>query len=97
MGASDRVCVSDVNQPTINSIRTGERIFFENQKKSDQAIREQVGQQKTRYRVNGRNRAIGEKVIGGKERSVSESFRASDRGAMGWGVSYWGTIKFGRK
>ena len=47
-------------------------LFFENQRKSNQAIRDKVKQQKTRYRVGGIKRAIGEQVIGGKsDRRVS--------------------------
>ena len=52
----------------------------ENQRKSDQAIREQVGQQKTRDRVGRSKRAIGERVIGWKEQSRSERCEASNQG-----------------
>ena len=48
------------------------RKSFENQRKISQAIMEQVGQQKTRNRLGGTNKAIGEQVIGGTERSESE-------------------------
>ena len=60
------------------------REIFENQSKSNQAIREQVRQQKTKYRVGGSNRAIGERVIRGKEQSGSDRCRASDQGARDW-------------
>ena len=59
--------------------------FLENNRKSDQAIKEQGGQQKTRDRVSGIKKEIRERVIGGKERSGSERFGAND-----WGVRYWG-------
>ena len=54
------------------------REFSENKRKSNQAIREQVGQQKTRDRVGGSNRASGEQLIGVKEQSRSERCGASN-------------------
>ena len=60
------------------------RDFFGNQRKSDQAIREKVGQQKTRDRVDGSKQAIGEQVIGGKERlGVSVEERAIGEQGIG--------------
>ena len=44
------------------------KIFFGNKREIDQTIREKVGQQKTRDRVGGRKRVIGEKMIRRKER-----------------------------
>ena len=72
-------------------------LFFENQRKSDEAIMEKVGKKNTRDRVVGRKWAIGEQVIGGKERSGSERCGASNRGARDWGASDRRANKFGRK
>ena len=64
------------------------REFSENQRKSDQAIREQVGQQNTRDRVGGSKRESGEQFIGGKEQSRSDSCRASNWGGRDWERGY---------
>ena len=64
-------------------------LFFENQRKSKQEIREQVGHQKTRDPVGGRKRLIEEQVIREKERSGSERCRVRDRGVRYWGESDW--------
>ena len=58
-------------------------LFFDNHRKSYQAIREKVVQQKTMERVGGSKRAIGEQVIGVKEQLGSECCGASNRGARG--------------
>ena len=57
---------------------------FENQRKSNQEIREKFGQQKTRDRVGGSKQVIGERVIRRKEQSGSECCVASDQGASDW-------------
>ena len=64
-------------------------LFFENHRKSNQVIREKVGQQKTRDRVGGSKCAIGERAIGGKETSGSESCVDSDSRAIYLGASNW--------
>ena len=61
--------------------------FLENNRKSDQAIKEQDGQQKTRDRVSGIKKEIRERVIGGKERSGSERCGGSNQGARDGGAS----------
>ena len=62
-------------------------LFFRNRRKSDQAIREQVGQQKTRDRVGVSKQAIWERVIERKEQSGSQICGSRDWGARDWGTS----------
>ena len=61
-------------------------LFFENQRDSNQDIREQVVQQKTRYQEVGSKKTIGEQVIGG-DKLVRERCGASNQGDRDWGVS----------
>ena len=58
------------------------RNIFENKKKSNQAIREQVGHQKTKDQVGGGKQEIRERVIREKDQSGSENY----------GESYWGAM-----
>ena len=57
---------------------------------SNQETRKKFGHQKTRDGVGGSKQAIGERSIGGSERSRSEHCGASDQVASNWGAIDWG-------
>ena len=62
------------------------RKISENQRKNNQAIMEQVGKQKTRDRVGGSKRVIGEQFLGG-ERAIKDCvLRSEQLGRKGLGA-----------